>query len=553
MNKHFSDISALGFSLIEASRFEDAREAFRRAVLVSPERAIALYGLGFCALRRVGWNEGVRILSRAAISARPDTATRVLTEIQIALGHCQKASGLTLRAAASFRRAVVLDPPNGQSYYNLSTTIFETDDRKGAARAAVHAAMLASDSADYWNNAGRLLAGDDILDAAEKAYRRAGILFPGHDHAWNNLGILHKMRDELRRALKLFERARWILPDNADILANLGRNLLLTGDFPNGWKRLAEPWLNRGFLPRDGGFSLAIWDGSPLGGDRLLVWSEEKIGEEIMFSTMLEDVVSRAGAVTLLCNPRVSALLARDLPSIKVIGWDGSGAPPVDLTNHAACYPLEYIGRFVRRNFSEFPRPRALQKRPIAAGSCGTTNKRNIEASLRLPRVGVHWRSINTLVGDYKSLPLREWGPILSISRIDFVCLQYGAVDSEISEAADLLGGGPRVPAGVDQMGDIVGFAEYVAGLDLVISISSTTAHVSAALGLPTWVLLPRGPGLSWFWFESGESSPWYPDCRLYRQDAVMDWRVVTERAGRDLASWRDDYEIRNGIAQAHH
>lgn len=549
MNKRFADISALGFSLIEASRFEAARKSFHQATLVSPERTIALYGLGFCALRRGDWDEGIWVLSRAAIAACPGTTPRVLTEIQIALGHCQKSADLPLQATASFRRAVVLAPPNRQTYYNLSTIMFETGARVGPARAAVRAAMLAPDSADYWNNAGRLLASDNSLDAAEKAYRRAGVLFPRHHHAWNNLGILHKMRDELRRGLKLFERARCILPDNADILANLGRNLLLTGDFPNGWKRLAEPWRNRGFLPRDGGFLLPIWDGSPLGDDRLLVWSEEKIGEEIMFSTMLEDIVSRAGAVTLLCNPRVSALLARALPGIKVVGWDGSGAPPVNLHKHVACYPLEHIGKFVRRSFSEFPRPRPLLKGTIATEIIGATSKHNSEASPRSPRVGLHWRSINTLIGDYKSLPLREWGPILSVPGIDFVSLQYGAAHWEISEAADLLGVGPKVPAGIDQMGDIEGFAEYVSGLDLVISISSTTAHVAAALGVPTWVLLPRGPGLSWFWFESGGSSPWYPDCRLYRQDTVMDWRTITERAGRDLGIWYDNYKTRNGIA----
>ena len=113
------------------------------------------------------------------------------------------------------------------------------------------------------------------------AYRRASILSPGHHHVWNNLGILHKHKDQLRLGVRCFQCARYVDPSNEGAVLNLGRNELLLGNFLDGWRHLEEPWRKKGLQPRDGAFKLPIWDGSHLAGGQLLLWSEEKIGEEI--------------------------------------------------------------------------------------------------------------------------------------------------------------------------------------------------------------------------------------------------------------------------------
>ena len=69
---------------------------------------------------------------------------------------------------------------------------------------------------------------------------------------------------------------------------------------------------------------------------------------------------------------------------------------------------------------------------------------------------------------------------------------------------------------------------------DLTICVDTSVAHVSGALGRPTFVLLPFQP--DWRWLLEGDHSPWYPAVRLFRQPTLGDWGNVIERVRAALA-----------------
>lgn len=69
--------------------------------------------------------------------------------------------------------------------------------------------------------------------------------------------------------------------------------------------------------------------------------------------------------------------------------------------------------------------------------------------------------------------------------------------------------------------------------LDLVISVDTSVAHLSGALGKETWILLPVDP--DWRWLLERDDSPWYPSVKLYRQLKLDDWGSVLERVVGDL------------------
>ena len=71
--------------------------------------------------------------------------------------------------------------------------------------------------------------------------------------------------------------------------------------------------------------------------------------------------------------------------------------------------------------------------------------------------------------------------------------------------------------------------------LDLVICIDSSLAHLAGALGRSAFVLLPFTP--DWRWLGHREDSPWYPTLRLFRQQAIGDWRGVTRRVREALGA----------------
>jgi ADP-heptose:LPS heptosyltransferase len=69
--------------------------------------------------------------------------------------------------------------------------------------------------------------------------------------------------------------------------------------------------------------------------------------------------------------------------------------------------------------------------------------------------------------------------------------------------------------------------------MDLVISVDTSVAHLSGALGVPTWVLLPYIP--DWRWLLGRRDSPWYQSLRLYRQAEDRSWMPVIAAVMADL------------------
>ena len=76
-----------------------------------------------------------------------------------------------------------------------------------------------------------------------------------------------------------------------------------------------------------------------------------------------------------------------------------------------------------------------------------------------------------------------------------------------------------------DTSEDFLELAAIISNCDLIITTGSTIAHLSAAIGIPTWVLLPKVP--DWRWGLEGESCFWYPSMRLFRQNEINQWQDV--------------------------
>jgi len=82
----------------------------------------------------------------------------------------------------------------------------------------------------------------------------------------------------------------------------------------------------------------------------------------------------------------------------------------------------------------------------------------------------------------------------------------------------------------------------FVDGLDVVITVCTSIAHLSGGLGKPTWVLLDRNP--HWVWGLERADSPWYPTARLYRQTRFCDWSGPLKAVTRDLKALAKSREV---------
>jgi ADP-heptose:LPS heptosyltransferase len=86
-----------------------------------------------------------------------------------------------------------------------------------------------------------------------------------------------------------------------------------------------------------------------------------------------------------------------------------------------------------------------------------------------------------------------------------------------------------------DALTDFVETASLVSCLDLVITVCTSVAHLSATMARPTWVMLPYVA--DWRWLDNRDDSPWYPTVRLFRQGETRDFADVVTRIRAELAA----------------
>ncbi len=186
------------------------------------------------------------------------------------------------------------------------------------------------------------------------------------------------------------------------------------------------------------------------------------------------------------------------------------------------------LGRWLRPDAASFP-ARASYLVPDEARRA--RYRAHMEATGKTgPIVGISWVSANLKIGRHKTLNLHQWAPILKVPGVRFIDLQYGDTTAERAAVEADLGIHIEHIPDLDLREDIDGVAALAAACDLVISVSNTTVHLAAALGRPTWILVPASTGNLWYWMRGGDQTPWYKTASIFRQTERAAWDDVIVR-----------------------
>ena len=395
-------------------------------------------------------------------------------------------------------------------------------------------------------NAGR-------LDEAEKLYRRAIDVAPKVAVAHLNLGVVHVHRREEDAALECFRRALKLEPDRKDALLNLAGVYERTGRTESAAQALdklvtlaptditahmaranalfmvgrwAEAW--RSYHFRHGifwgkGRALpgSAWRGEEITGKTVLLSVEQGLGEQIMFASMIPEIARAVKHLIVECEPRLVKIFERSFAGVEFVPWQADWHPRVraaDIDVHAA---LGDPGLWLRDGFARFPAhdgylvPDAAQVRDLRARYRDLANGKRI--------AGLTWHSAAVPFGPQKSVSPQLLGPLLARPDIFWVNLQHGPARGDIGTQ---LWTNPEI----DPAGDFDPLAAQIAALDIVVSVSNGTAHLAAALGKLTMLMLPKVLGRHWYWFPERDSNPWYPSVRTFVQETDGVWDSVIAR-----------------------
>ena len=347
---------------------------------------------------------------------------------------------------------------------------------------------------------------------------------PRQPHVLNGIGLQLRALGRVREAAARFAAAYDADPAFAAANANLAAASLLLGDFARGWRHQGNKWRGGELKKHARSFACPLWQGEPLEGRSLLVWSEQGLGDQIMFAGMFPDL---AAAAVLECHPRLAPLFARSFASAAVLARGDARLAGMRFDFHA---PMSALGEYLRPSWEAFPRHLGYLKPDAARRAAWRARLDALGAGLK---VGISWRGGTADTGGAaRSSALADWGALLGQQGARFVSLQYGKCEPEIER---LRAGGLALAHWPEAIDDFEESAALVSELDLVVSVTTTVIHLAGALGKPVWVLVPAFPG--WRYLLEGEAMPWYPSARLLRQERAGDWPPVISRAAGDLAA----------------
>ncbi|MHB1207157.1 MAG: tetratricopeptide repeat protein [Rhodospirillaceae bacterium] len=475
-------------TLSALNRDVDALAAYAKALELRPDYAAAYLNAGRT-LHKLGRPEHAAAMFRAMAAACPTDPRGpynlgiCLTEL-LPKAKTAERKALTAEARAAFETALALDPKSAATYYAFASLHSEN----GEHRRAVELVRIALEFKPEWSD------------------------------AWNNLGNHYEGLGEREAAIAAFDRALQLNPRNMGAVVNRGLTQLALGQMANGWDGYAHRFDDPRFpfTPRD--WPWPAWQGEDLAGKRILLWSDQGIGDEVLYASMLSEVAARAATCVVECSARLVPLYRGSFPGLEIV--PNQPAAQAELRRRPfdfQCSVLD-LGRWLRRAWSGFPnRPRHLVADAQAAAGF-RAKYQAISPGAKL--VGLSWHSANPRTGQQKSLPLDHFAPLLTLPKFTFVNIQYGHVNNELDVISAKYGVKIVADSDVDSLRDLDTYAAQLAALDMVVTVSNSAAHLAGALGIPTGLFIPNHHKRLWYWFDQGTFSPWYRSVRIFRDSA---------------------------------
>jgi Flp pilus assembly protein TadD len=332
-------------------------------------------------------------------------------------------------------------------------------------------------------------------------------------------GALYQELGRLPEALADYDRALALRPDFPLAAFHLGMARLLVGDYERGWEGYDLRRLSSDFPAAPA--AAPRWDGSSLAGRTLLVTREQGLGDEMMFASLLPQLIAQARACIVECDPRLVATLRRSFPAATIFGTEPGGGLPQGLSPASIDLRIEAgsLPRLLRRRAADFARHDGYLRADPQHVARWRARLAELGPGLK---VGLAWTGgVRRTRRELRSLPLEQLLPLLRTPGVHFVSLQYTADAGDEIDALRIRHG-IQVEHWPEAIDDYDQTAALVCALDLVISVCTSLVHLGGALGRPVWAMVPVGP--EWRYGVAGDSMPWYPSVRLFRQAVYQEW-----------------------------
>ena len=500
--------------------YAQAVQAYDHVLRLKPDLAQAWVNRGN-ALSELKDDRAALLSYQRALQLQPSSAVVLFN-----LGNAYSALRQWQQAISSYESSLRVEAGNPDVLLNLASALHEDGQFDRALALVCSLIEVRPEHAKAWALRSAIESSYDHYGDALQSIDQALQLEPENPDFLTSKGLLVGYLEGQAKAIEWHHRALSLDPVHPEAQLNLANCHLKQSQFVQGW----PGWEYRFDVSAEACSRLKTsklrWngEGKPT---RLLIWPEQGVGDQLFWGGLLRELVEVAEEVIAQLDARLIPLMQPLHPTIRFVSADVE----VPEAQYDMQIPFGSLGRLFRNAESDFPERQCY----VEVDASHVNSWRQLLAPHGQKLCGVSWKSRNHRIGHHKSLALENLAPCLREPGVVYVNLQYGDVASEIQRLKQSTGIEIVQPKGLDIYNDLYGLAGLMAACDVVLSSSSSTAHLAGALGKDTVLLLPEGKGLFWYWCNQRNGrSLWYPSIRMVKKtsvDALWD-EPVAQAAG---------------------
>jgi hypothetical protein len=274
-----------------------------------------------------------------------------------------------------------------------------------------------------------------------------------------------------------------------------------------------------------------MWDGSDLNGQTLLIHAEQGLGDSIHFARFLPLIMNRGGRIILEVQAELVRLMKQMeiLKGIEVVPRESKAGPKLAFDTHLPLMSLPWLLKKLNPTVDKD----VVQPPYVKADATLVEQRRGRIKDNGRPKVGIAWAGSKTNKNDrHRSITLNmlaEFGK----ANVDLYNLQLGKPGEQAKTPPE----GMELIDLTAMIGDFADTAALVEHLDLIVSVDTAVVHLAGAMTKPVWVMIQYTPDFRWL--LNGETTPWYPSMRLFRQSNFGDYAEVIHRVAGELANYK--------------
>ena len=504
----------MGNAFKDQGELDGAVKAYKKALAIKPDYVEALNNIGATFKEQGKVDEAIGAFTNA-VSLDPNNIGAFYN-----MGICLKQQRKLEKAVEAYNKAVNIKPDHTEAHYNMGVALQEQGKLDTAIEAYTKALAIKPDYAEAYCNIGVALADQGKLEQAVEAYVKALAIKPDYAEAYCNMGLALSEQGKPEEAITAYNKSLAIEPNYADAHCNMGYALLAKKDFLQGFKHHEWRWKTKKRVDYFLKSVKPMWNGEK--NQRVLVWGEQGIGDEIMFSSVIFELYAASLQVLVKCDERLIPLFKRSFPAD--IGYF-SKSEPVPKDKYDFHIPVGSLPLTFRKSTECF--------RKNASGflKCDMAKAERIKTLLTHKHggkiIGISWKTKSALKNaSNRDIKLAELATVLDRPNNQLLCLQYGDVFDEIEAVRRDFGINVIQFGEIDNMRDIDGLASLIMACDQIVSTTNATVHLAGALGAKVTALLPFSP--RWIW-GTGSESLWYESVTPIKQKSHNNWDNVLE------------------------